>query len=52
MEEKKDVIQLPTTPEKFESRHLERQDVEESSMSSESSEEEDEPKHELEPDLV
>ena len=52
MEEKKNVIQLPTTPEKVESRPLERRDVEESSTSSESSEEEGEPKHEPEPDIV
>lgn len=46
-EEKKDVIQLPTTPEKVESRPVERQEVDESSTSSESLEEEEEPKHEL-----
>ena len=50
MEEKKDMIQLPATPEKVESRPLERQEVEESSTSSESSEEEGEPEPEL--DLV
>ena len=47
IEEKKDVIQLPATPKKVESRPLERQ-VEESSMSS-TLEEEGEPDHELEP---
>lgn len=50
MEEKKDVIQLPATPDKVELRPLERQEVEESSTSSESSKEEGEPKPE--PDLV
>ena len=49
IEEKKDVIQLPATLEKVESRPLERRDVEESSMSFESSEEEGEPNHEPEP---
>ena len=51
------MIQLLATLEKVESRPLERQDVEESSMSSKSSEEEGEPNHEpkppeLEPNLV
>ena len=46
--ENKDVIQLPATPEKVESRPLERQEVEESSMSFESLEEEEVPKAELE----
>ncbi|XP_059066233.1 probable chromatin modification-related protein eaf7 [Cryptomeria japonica] len=46
-EEKKDVIQLPTTPKKVESRPIERQEVDESSTSSESSEEEEEPEPEL-----
>ena len=49
IEEKKDVIQLPATPKKVESRPLERRDVEESSTSSESSEEEGEANHEPEP---
>ena len=43
------MIQLPTTPEKVELRPLERRDVEESSMSFESSEEEGEPNHEPKP---
>ena len=46
------MIQLPATPEKVELRPLERRDVEESSMSSESSEEDGEPNHEPKPDLV
>ena len=49
MEEKKIVIQLPTTLEKVESRPLESRDVEESSTSSESLEEEGEFDHEPEP---
>ena len=49
IEEKKDVIQLPATPEKVELRPLERQDVEESSKSFESLEEEGEPNLEPEP---
>ena len=49
IEEKKDVIQLPATPEKVELRPLKRRDVEEISTSSESSEEEGEPNHEPEP---
>ena len=40
---KEDVIQLPSTPERVESRPLDRQKVEESSSSFESSEEEEEP---------
>ena len=43
------MTQLPATPKKVESRPLERRDVEESSMSFESSEEEGEPNHEPEP---
>ncbi|KAH9315787.1 hypothetical protein KI387_024414, partial [Taxus chinensis] len=41
-EQKKDVVQFPSTPEKFELRPQNRQEVEESSPSSESSEEEEE----------
>lgn len=52
MEENKDVIQLLATPEKVESRPLERWVVEESSTSSESSEEKGELDHERKPDLV
>lgn len=50
--QKEDVIQLPATLEKVESRPLERQEVEESSMSSESSKEEEVPKAEPKPDLA
>ena len=42
------MIQLPATPEKVESRPLERREVKESSTSFESSKEEGEPNHELE----
>ena len=47
IEEKKDVIQLPATLEKVELRLLERHEVEESSMSFESSKEEEELESEL-----
>ncbi|GLJ29753.1 hypothetical protein SUGI_0587340 [Cryptomeria japonica] len=44
---KEDVIQLPSTPERVESRPLDKQEVQESSSSSESSEEEEEPPTQL-----